>query len=224
MSKGPQVDKATADEGKKNELHVPRSMFPPDWKVEIEGESGKKVKNYHDLSSDLEVNKATIILIFGSQLGKNEEEKGEDIVYRFVNPKYQTYAEMEKMETEALVNFIIDQTSEEILEQTKDYQNVKVTLKKAGNQINLEITDGKQTKVIKGSKIKFKGRFYLKEAVELWQVKPPQPLKKAWWKTTPAKITLLTAFGTILLLLIIFRKKIWGWIKGKKQPKETIIL
>ena len=86
MSKGPKISKSTAEGGEKNELYVPSSMNPPQWRVKIRGEDGNLVENYHDLSADSKVNQAVITLSFDSGK-KHESDDLDKVVYRVVNPK-----------------------------------------------------------------------------------------------------------------------------------------
>ena len=85
--------KDTANEGKKNELHVPTSMNPPFCKVDIWGEENSLVKNFHDLSANLKKNRAVVTLVFDSGTEKYKPDNLDEVVYRVVNPKPSTEEE-----------------------------------------------------------------------------------------------------------------------------------
>jgi len=230
MSKKPLniVKKSTSDEGKKNELYIPNSMNPPNLEVEMWGEGNNLVKNFHDLSADLNSNRAVITLSFDSGEGKFKSEDLDEVTYRVANPNPSSEAEWKKMENEALTDFLINKSSELLdksNEEKEKHNDLKYTLKKDGDKINLlvEKTDGTDKKIIEN--LQLKGEFYLKEPVDWKDFVHINRPKIAWWKTTRGKITIGIVVGTILLLILIFHKKIWGWVKGdKKKTPETIIL
>ncbi|MCE8159290.1 MAG: hypothetical protein I3270_01815 [Candidatus Moeniiplasma glomeromycotorum] len=227
MSKKPLVKKSTAKGGKKNELHVPTKMNPPRWEVKVWGEGGNLVKYFHDLSPKSKSNRAVITFSFDSGKDKYKVEDLEEVTYRVVNPEPSSEEEWKKMESEALADFIINKSSDLLSEnEYKDINDLRYFLKKNGDKINLLVKkkDGIGQETIED--LQLEGEFWPKEPIK-WKdfVTIAPPPKTAWWKTTWGKITIGIVVGAILLLIIIFRKKIRSWVKGgKKKSPETIIL
>lgn len=85
------------------------------------------------------------------------------------------------MESEALTNFIIDKNNSLLSDTKEEYDDLKYTMKKDGEKINLlvEKKDGTGGKIVKN--LQLKGEFWRKEPVssEDFVHIPSQP-KPAW--------------------------------------------
>lgn len=219
--------RATGDGGKRNELYVPNTMNPPKIDIKIWGEDDAPVKNFHDLSAVLKSNRALITLSFDSGEGKYKSDNLDEVVYRVVNPNPSSKEEWEKMENESLTDFLINKSDGLLDEPKEEGTDLICILKKEGDKkINLlvEKRDGTDRKLI--TNVELESEFYHKEVFKTKEIVPITPLPKtSWWKTTQGKVIILGIVGIIFLLIIIFHKKIWSWIKqdGKKSP-EVITL
>ncbi|KLL02497.1 MAG: hypothetical protein MRERC_1c096 [Mycoplasmataceae bacterium RC_NB112A] len=229
MSKHPRIDKSTADGGRKNELYVPASMNPPKPEVKIFGEGGNLVKSYHDLSADLKVNRAIVKLMFDSEVSRYSSDDSTEVVYRVVNPKPSSEEEWKKMKKEVLTDFLINKSSGILLDAPSPYENgLRYILKKEKDKINLivEETNGKGRKVIESERVELEDEYFWKEVIRVEDnLSFTPPKKTTWLKTTKGKVSLLVGTGSIVILVAIFRKKIWSWVRrSKKKPREEIIL
>jgi hypothetical protein len=174
----------------------------------MHGAGGRKVKHFHELSEDDEVNKAELTIKFDSDTKYKVNEEG-DIQYLFSNIEPKSEEELKKLETEAFMDYLAHKGTT-LLSKINDQNDMKVKMVLNNEKINLviESKEGKSPRGVGSKNITIKGDFFIKEAITLKMVKKissPKPIKPYWTKT---KIIFSILVVIILFLTFFFRKKI----------------
>lgn len=214
------------DDGKDNELRLEKK-FDTRHKIEIFNREGKRVENWTDLSSDDNDNKVKITLeVRGDGQESFSKDEQNYIKYYLKSSAKKSRAERDKALNEAHSRFL-KKKKPDLIEKKQEYyfsKEIELILKGEPNNFLVELRPNNvagSMKNIKNENIRVKVKFYLTDEItpeEIMNDFDSSPSSKWGW----GKITLVVILSVILLLIIIFWKKIWRWIKGESKQEKKV--
>jgi len=194
-----------------------------------------EVKRYSEVDKvDKSRNSAKIYLYIDREGRKNyEEDEGIKITFWLKKEAWESKEKWKKNLREACINFLgnrelsglelnkkCDCEGTDIGYSFENWNNGQVLLAvfKEGEQGSVNIDNNNVTEI--------EPRFFqlipftLEDTIYYQNIKNPQPGSGTFW--TGGKIFLITVISAVILLLIIFWKKIWRWIKGESSQEKKV--
>ena len=213
------------ERNRKNELLILKE-FDIKPEINIYNKDGELVKtNFKDVS--IAGNKFEIILkVKGEGQSFYRGDDKDDITYYLDESAKNSRAELKKAWKEADAYFFKQKKPGLIGEPQKynDCEEIKWTLRGEPNNFSVEIRSNKEnekTREVPNEKVEIRVEFILADKVNLMDIVgdfPPSRQSTWGW----GKISLISGLAVALILVIIFQKKIWRWIKGESKQEKKV--
>lgn len=216
------VERATL----KNEIRL-ASESNLKYEIKFFDKLGNEVRKYDDLEHTGAKSKAEIILEYESNRTGYTESSLSEVTYRFVDGARNNARTLKKAVQEAYMGLFKDRYKNDFnndyLENSTDISYRLVDKGKNGISLDLRKKgDPSLNTTINNEDVKMTfysyltKRISLEDQLELLEIEESKP----YW--TPKKIIFCTFLVVFFLLIIIFWKKIWGWIRGKSKQEKKI--
>jgi len=199
-----------------------------EYKIKFFDKLGNEVKKWDDLEHTGARNSAEIILEYESNRGSHNESDPSEVECRLVDGASKNTETLEKAEQEACVE-IFGRKWKDKFDNNYNEENFTDILcrlvKKGENGISFDLqkkNDPASNLSIRSEDVKMIFYSYLTKRISLRDQIEVSEMgeNKPYW--TPKKIIFCAFLVVIFLLIIIFWKKIWGWIRGKSKQEKKI--